>query len=203
MQPSTFIPKTAGDFIGPSGKLARLFEAKAKAHRESGAPIKLLLYGAPGTGKTRLAEMLAGLLAGHASQIETVNGRNVDIGKVREWQDRSCYRGMNGGFTVKVINETDTLNPAAQDLLLTYLDEMKDWSAFVGTCNSNLAELTPRFQSRLQQFNVKIASMGEIAELLKRFGLNGNADRIADKCGGNVRAALLDAQSVLDAAAIA
>jgi replication-associated recombination protein RarA len=201
-QPSAFIPRVPGDFIGPAGKLARLLESKANALRASGACCKLLLYGEPGVAKTRLAEMLAGMLAGHSSQVQSINGRSVTVECIRQWQEEAHYRGMNGGYCVRIINEGDTIPPAAQDLLLTYLDELPDWRCVVITCNAGLECLSKRFQSRFQQFMVKLPSAGEIAELLKRFGLNGHADTIAQRCAGNVRSALLDAQSVLDAKAM-
>jgi hypothetical protein len=95
-----------------------------------------------------------------------------------------------------------TCLPAAQDLLLTYLDHMPPNTAFIGTSNLDLRQFTERFQSRLQQFKVSTPENDDIEKLIKRWKVaKVNASQIAVGCGGNVRAALLDAQSFLDAEA--
>jgi DNA polymerase III delta prime subunit len=130
--------------------------------------------------------------------IDSINGRNVDSNRIREWQDRGHY--VSRSFSVKIINEVDTLPAQAQDLALTWLDELSPFNAVIATSNLNLSELSPRFQSRFQQFHVKAPAASDIAPLLKTFGINGHSELLAGKCAGNVRAALLDAQSILDAA---
>jgi replication-associated recombination protein RarA len=197
-QPSSYIPRTPAEFIGPAAKLASVLERKSRNALASGQPIKLLLHGAPGTCKSALANMLASLLTSHTTQIECCNGRNVDIERVRRWQDSLPYRVMGSGFRVLVINEGDTIPGAAQDALLSLLDDLRGHWAVIVTCNSRLDQLTPRLQTRFQAFAVMLPSETEIAALLEQFGLNGQSTRIARACNGNVRAALLDAQSVID-----
>ena len=58
----------------------------------------------------------------------------------------------------------------------------------------------PGNQTRLQQFKVTAPATEEISRLLSKWKLTKQfLNEIAVGCGGNVRAALLDAQSILDA----
>ncbi len=203
--PADYVPASPADFIGKANAIARLLESKAEALRTAGrGKAKLLLFGPPGVGKTRLAEYFANSIAGHATNIESINGRNVNLDIVRRWQEASRYRPLYGLFNVKIVNELDTCPAFAQDLLLTYLDEMPDCTAFIGTSNLKLDDLAERFQSRLQQFKVGAVDEADVQKLLASFRIPAaKAREIAFQCGGNVRAALLDAQSVQDAALIA
>lgn len=196
--PIEFRPAQPGDFIGPARKIATLLERKAGAALQRGTPFKLLLHGDPGTGKTAMANMLATRLAYHSTAIESVNGQDVGIGLVRQWHEAFPYRHLGNGYRVIIVNEVDTVTPAAQDLLLSILDELPQFWAFIGTMNLTCGQVTPRFQTRFQQFHVARPGEREIAELLETFGVNGQSLRIAQGSKGNVRAALLDAQSVLD-----
>ena len=205
--PCDFHPTTPQEFIGESRRIALMLEAKAKAllERKNPAPVKILLYGAPGTGKTRLVEMFANLLAWHPTAIENTNGRNLTIDVVRRWQESSCYIPLGGRFVIKTVQELDTATPQAQDLLLSFLDDAKPYTVFLGTSNLMLMQLTERFETRMQQFKVTPPTTEEIAALLvKRWGFKKQrAMEIAVGSGNNVRAALLDAQSVLDVSRIA
>ena len=198
-QPSNYVPTAPDDFIGGAKQIAAVLAKKAKALNKEGGTAKLLLYGPPGCGKTRLAEMFANQLAGHSTMVESVNGRNVDIHLVRKWQESCRYANLFGGWSVKIINELDTCPPASQDLLLTYLDEMPSQTAFIGTSNLDLRQLVERFQTRMQQFRVKAPEHSEIEKLLQLWKIpKARISEIVVGCGGNVRAALLDAQSIVD-----
>jgi DNA polymerase III delta prime subunit len=121
----------------------------------------------------------------------------VNAEVVRRWTEESRY--VASRYQVVIVNEIDTVTTAAQDLMLSYLDGLGGRRAVIGTSNLNLSDLTPRFQSRFQQIQVKSPITSEIEAFLQSFGLNGAAKAIAEKCAGDVRAALNDAQTVLDA----
>lgn len=204
--PSNYVPLTSEDFIGEARRIAQMLEAKADELRKACASkqpanAKMLFYGSPGCGKTRLVEMFASLIAGHSSCIESISGRNVTIDVVRRWQESSHYIPMHGLFGVRIVNELDLCPPAAQDLLLDLLDTMPRYTAFLGTSNLQLNLLAERFETRLQQFKVKAPSTEEIATFLaKKWGLKRKrAVEVATGANGNCRAALLDCQSILDA----
>lgn len=197
--PSSFIPRQSGDFIGQARKLAVILERKAASIKAQPQAVKMLVIGPPGTGKTAAVEMYARLVAGSPCQIEIYSGADLTAAIVRQWEAERHYRPLFGGQSVKVVHELDKASAQAQILLLNYLDKLPPWISVVATSNLDLSELSDRFQTRFQQFKLRPPSNAEIAGLLEQFGLNGQAQLVADKCGGNVRAALLDAQSLLDA----
>jgi replication-associated recombination protein RarA len=205
IEPATFVPRSPAEFIGPAREVARILQAKALSicgNKTGNA--KYVLTGQPGTGKTKLAEFIASTLTGEvitkgqSLHVESVNGRAVDLPLIRRWQAESRY--VPTCWVVKIINELDTCKQDSQDLLLTYLDELADRVAFIGTSNAKLSDMDERFQSRLQQWQVKPPQPEDIHALLKKFKLGvKDIANITLGCGGNVRAAMLDAQSILDA----
>lgn len=158
---------------------------------------KLLFCGAPGIGKTCLAESLALDLCGNKWGVETVNGRNVTIHVVRDWAFDFATSSIFGtGWKVKVVNEVDLCQKDAQDALLSFLDEMPAGRAFIGTSNLDKAALTERFRTRFERYEIAAPSAGQIAKLLENEGTpEAIARQIATLSGGNVRAALLDAEA--------
>jgi DNA polymerase III delta prime subunit len=180
--------------IGPAGKLSDLFARTC----EDAVTVKLLLTGAPGTGKTSLANQIALSLTGEPFATESVNGRKCSIHVVAEWQRMTATSCMFGtGWRAFVVNEIDTCPADAQDLLLTFLDEMPANCAFIATSNLELDKLTPRFISRLERHEVGAPEPEEIAQHLHRdHGCPPLiAQQIAFLCGGNVRAAEIDAKA--------
>lgn len=204
IEPASYVPVRPADFIGPARELADILAAKATTlagRRDCSA--KYVFTGQPGVGKTRLAEFFAAQLTGEkivngqSFHVESVNGRNVDLTLIRRWQHEARY--IPTGWVVRIVNELDTCKQDAEDLLLTYLDELGNKTAFLGTSNQKLSQMSERFQSRLQSWNVKPPEPEHIHSLLKGFGLRTtDIAQIVLGCGGNIRAALLDAQSTLD-----
>jgi hypothetical protein len=180
--------------IGPAGKLADLFARTL----EEETNVKLLFAGAPGVGKSQLAQRIAATLCGDKWGIETVNGRSVSIHLVRQWThdaQTSCLFGT--GWKVKIVDEVDTMPADAQDELLTFLDKLPPCRGFIATSNLDLDKLSARFVTRLKRHEIAAPEAEEIAAfLVSDHGVPALvAQQIAFLCGGCVRAAELDAEA--------
>ena len=199
--PSAFKPETPKDLLGKAGDIATaILATTTKIKHDPTALFKALFHGGPGTGKTTIANMVAACLVTSKWDLESINGRNLTIEVVRDWQKNACYGSLfGGGWKVKVINECDLVPVAAQDLMLTYLDELPPKTAVIGTSNEDIAQLTARFQSRFQCIRIPSPTGAEIAAWLKkRFQVaKHGADWIGETCCGNIRQALLDASSLM------
>jgi len=201
VSPSNWSPTKPGDFIGAAGEVAGVLDLKAEKLLLSEQALRVVFYGPPGCGKTALAKWLAGRLAGHSSNIEQLNGKQIGIEVARRWMG-SLAMGSLFGYSVKLVNELDACSPDAQVLLLEYADELRGGCAFIGTSNLDLHRMQERFQTRWMQYHITNPPQEEIAGLVRRFGVDPEqADKIAFGAGGNVRAALLDAEAHLDVVA--
>ncbi len=200
--PMLWKPCGPADIVGPAGPVARKLLAKvAKVKNNGRGPIKLLLYGPPGVGKTTIAEILADELSGSQWATEEANGKLVTIETVKGWMRELAYGSLFGDWSVKIVNELDRCSRDAQDLLLTYLDKLPPGRAFIGTSNLDLGQLTERFQTRFQAIKLESPASEEIRGfLMNRWEVPEQvASMIAVGCGGNVRAALLDLETHFDA----
>ena len=62
--PTCFVPSCPADFVGQAGKVAEVLLRKAERLRTNpDQPLKLLISGAPGIGKTSLVNLIARKLA--------------------------------------------------------------------------------------------------------------------------------------------
>ncbi len=193
--PTCFVPSCPADFVGQAGKVAEVLMRKAERLRDSpNQPLKLLISGAPGIGKTSLVNLIARTLASHPAAIEDVNGREVGLDVAREWTRSLAYASMFGPWSIKVVNELDRCSKDAQDMLLTYLDRMRPGHAFLGTTNLDLSSLTERFQTRFQSVHLQPPDNESLSAFLaRRWAAPITITRqIAEGAKGNVRAAMAD-----------
>lgn len=204
--PLAWRPTGPADLIGKAGDIATSLLAKARAARNNGRhPVKVLLYGPPGIGKTSIADMVAAELSGSPFAVEDSNGKLVGVETVKAWMGGLAYGNLFGDFSVRIVNELDRCSRDAQDLLLTYLDKLPAGRAFIGTSNLQLDLLTERFQTRFQAIKLPAPSTEEIAGLLvRKWDVDKPvANQIAVGSGGCVRAALADLENWLDARRVA
>ena len=198
--PDQFRPVHPADLIGsPANSATSLLRAAMNLKFQPSPTWRLLLHGEPGCGKTTIAELIARALAAHPVDIDEINGRNVTIDVVRDWQALAPYASLFGGWKVKLINEADLIPAAAQDLMLSYLDKLPQHTAVLATSNATMATLSQRFATRLGPVKIDSPSDVEIAEFLRRrWKLNkAAANFIAVGSCGNVRDALLRASNYL------
>lgn len=197
-------PATATGFIGPAARIATSLEIKVRALRAAERPFRAFFCGPAGVGKTALCLMAARQLTGSELGFEMLNGANVTADVVRRWHDEFFAGSMFNAWRALVIDEADCISPQAQRLMLTFLDQLPARRAVFCTSNATDAELIERFQSRFQLWNVPAPTVGEITAILRRSAPalpEITLRDIAAGCGGNVRAALNDAQTALDYAA--
>lgn len=193
--PSSFVPVCPADFAGQAGHVAAMLMRKAERLRDNPTqPLRLLVYGAPGIGKTAMVNMIARTLASHPAAISDHNGREVGLDLARDWLRSIGQSCLFGRWQVKVVNELDRCSRDAQDLLLTYLDRMGPGQAFLGTTNLDLDRLTERFQTRFLPVRLQPPENEVLAAFLaSRWNAPIDITRqIAEGANGNIRAAMAD-----------
>lgn len=209
MRPTQYRPTEPHQFVGKARRIAALAFKRIRT-AEPNEPIKLLFHGSPGTGKSSLATALASEMSGgQACNIHLLNGQSLSIEVVRQWREEGHYRSILGGRIVKLVEEVDAASLAAMNELRTWLDNIQNGTAFIATTNKKLPEVQEQLSSRCFPYDFTPGGLlertiDETVTLLRSLGLGGEeAGSIAANCGGNVRAALIDAELLLDTREVA
>jgi len=165
------------------------------------APIKLLLLGSPGIGKSELAEHFCQLMGVTKWATHKYNGVQFKIDDAEELARTVRFTNLFGDWRIIRIEEVDRVPTVAQVRLLTLLDDLPPGNALIATSNCSVHDLESRFQSRFQVIQLKPPTAEEIVCLLHgRWQITTSiARQIATLACGNVRQALLDAQSYVTA----
>jgi replication-associated recombination protein RarA len=201
-----FVPKSANDFIGAgatqhgSGAKAVALHIERIVHQAKAAdntPIRILMNGNPGLGKTALALYLQNLLGCDKWSTTKLNGTQLKIELIEEIAKSLHYRGLFGDYRCVHIDEADEVPRVAQVRFLSLLDDLPDGVAVVCTSNCKLKDFENRFQTRFQVFEIQPPAVNEIQAMLCDYINQPTAKHIANFACGNVRQALLDAIGVL------
>ena len=196
--PSTFRPKTSADFIGPAGKWAAHLEKLVRLALPTGDPLRIMLLGAPGIGKTQLAEHLVRTTGAGKFSISKYNGTGFRIDDAEAMIQTFRFKDMFGGYRVLQIEEVDKVPTVAQVALLTLLDDLPNHTACIATSNCKVKDFEVRFQRRFTVCEIEPPSEKDILTMLQlRWPVipKKRAVEIATFCCGNLGQALTDADN--------
>ena len=183
-------PKTLADF---EGQTAILRGVLGKMISEGQTP-SLIFFGAPGTGKTTLAKIIANTTASNFVKVNAaLSGIGELRGIVKEAEDQRKFYGKR---TILFIDEIHRFNKGQQDFLLPYVEDGR--IILIGATTENpFFEVNAALLSRVKIVRLEKLSTADIKKILRRavetenFDFEERAlDIIADFADGDARMAL-------------
>ncbi len=198
-------PRTLDEVIGQRHLTAD--GAPLRKLAEHDAPMSVLLWGPPGTGKTTLAYVVSLVTRRRFVELSAVSAGVRDVRAAIE--DARRQLGLTGAQTILFIDEVHRFNKAQQDALLPAVENR--WVSFIGATTENPSfSVVGPLLSRSLLLTLGPLSDDDMAAVIGRAlaedrGLGGRvtlADRVAGQLillsGGDARRAL----TYLEAAAL-
>ena len=176
---------------------------------DNDAPMSLLLWGPPGTGKTTLAYVVSQVTRRRFVELSAVSAGVKDVRAAVDAARRTM--GLSGAQTVLFVDEVHRFSKTQQDALLPAVENR--WVSFIGATTENpFFSVVSPLLSRSLLLTLQPLSDDDVREVIRRAlaepgprGLGGTvsldedaADHLVRLAGGDARRAL----TYLEAAAL-
>ena len=155
-------PNNLDEFLGDEELTGK--EGIIRTLASSETPPSIILWGPPGTGKTTLARLLAGVFS---CRFETMSAVLSGVKEVRKIVHRAAINRQSGKRTLLFVDEIHRFNKAQQDAFLPHIEN--GTIVLVGATTENPSfEVIPALQSRCRILVLKPLSTEHLIEIANR-----------------------------------
>ena len=156
-------PATFDDFVGQEHLVGKGHVLRKAI--ESGQLPSAILWGPPGSGKTTLAYIIAGVTSSHFSPISAVSAGVADLRRIIE--EAKERRKMSQQRTILFIDEIHRFNKAQQDAVLPFVEDGTVTLIGATTENPSFEVISPLL-SRCRVLTLKPLTGDEIGIIVSR-----------------------------------